>query len=182
MSPGKKRSVRESYNALGGVLYDVRYRKEQTSKHQKILQHVDPEVFDIVLDNGCGTGLLLEMLKGKLVGIDLSSSFLSTAYSRFKSKREAHLAQADAEHLPFRDEVFDKIFAITLIQNIPEPGIALEEIRRVSHALSEVTLTALKKTFSLKAFHQLIEVSGFHINKIIKDESLKDWIAFTTHD
>ena len=182
MKPGKKRSVRESYDALGGMLYDVRYSNEQTLKYQEILQRVESERLDTVLDNGCGTGLLLERLKGQLVGMDFSSSLLLAAFSRLKSRRKAHLIQADAEHLPFRDKSFDKLFAVTLIQNIPEPRLALEEMRRVSHALSEAIVTALKKTYTLNAFHQLIEVSGFHIKKMIKDESFKDWIAFITHD
>ena len=182
MKSGKKRGVRKSYDALGGMLYDVRYSNEQKLKYQEILQRVELERFDMVLDNGCGTGLLLERLKGQLVGLDFSPGLLISAYSRLKSRREAHLIQADSDHLPFRDKVFDKIFAITVMQNIPDPRLALEEIRRVSHELSEVTVTALKKTFTYNNFHKLIEVSGFHIKKIIKDESLKDWIAFIIHD
>ena len=180
MQAGEKRNIRESYDALGGRLYDKRYRLEQAAKYDEILRRVTPSIDDIVLDDGCGTGLLLERLQSHAVGVDLSHGLLSTAYSRLKNRSRIRLIQADADQLPFRDRIFDKVFAVTLIQNTPEPEQALMELRRVARAGSEVIVTALKKSFTLQGFKQLLNVSGLAIRHLVPDEALKDWLAFTT--
>ena len=180
MQAGEKRSIRESYDALGGRLYDDRYRLEQAAKYDEIFRRVTPSIDDIVLDDGCGTGLLLERLESHAAGVDLSHGLLSTAYSRLKNRGRTHLIQADADQLPFRDRIFDKVFAVTLIQNAPDPEHALMELRRVARAGSEVIVTALKKSFTLEGFKQLLDVSGLAIRHLVPDEALKDWLAFTT--
>lgn len=180
MEAEDKRAVRESYDTLGGRLYDVRYRLEQVAKYDEILRHITLLPYDIVLDDGCGTGLLLEMLETHAVGVDLSCSLLSTACSRLKNGRRIHLIQADADQLPFRGGVFDKVFAVTLIQNTPEAEQTLKEMRRVAQASSEVAITALKKSFTLQGFKQLLNASGLTLRSLVQDEELKDWIAFAT--
>ncbi|MCJ7770418.1 class I SAM-dependent methyltransferase, partial [Candidatus Bathyarchaeota archaeon] len=39
---------------------------------------------------------------------------------------------ADADHLPFREQVFDSVFSFTLLQNMPDPSFTLCEILRVA--------------------------------------------------
>lgn len=181
MCAREKRRIRESYDILGGRLYNTRYRLEQLAKYHVILEHTTPNVADLVLDDGCGTGLLLERLQSHAVGVDLSHILLSAAHSRLKNIRRTHLVQSDADRLPFRSYVFDKVFAVTLIQNTPEPEHSLREIKRVTQGSSEVVVTALKKSFTIRAFRQLLEASGLTLRFFIKGEDLKDWIAFVTH-
>ena len=175
-----KRRIRESYGDLGGSLYDVRYRLEQAVKYDVILRKAAPTLDKVVLDEGCGTGLLLKRLESACIGVDLSHNLLLTARSRLRERRRIHLIQADVDRLPFRDRLFDKVFAVTVIQNTPHPEHALKEMRRVARAGSEVVVTALKKSFTLQGFKQLLEASGLTLTSLIKDEELKDWIAFTT--
>lgn len=174
-----KRIVRESYDTLGGRLYDERYRLEQTAKYDEILRHAKPSGGDIVLDDGCGTGLLLERLPSHAVGIDLSRSLLSTALSRLRKGLRAHLIQADADMLPIRDRIFDRVFAVTLIQNTPEPKRALREIKRVARLDAVIIITALKKSFTPHSFKRLLNDSGIAAKLIIPVEKLTDWLAFT---
>ena len=174
-----KRRIRESYDSLGGKLYDIRYQIEQDVKYDVILRRSPPSLEKIVLDDGCGTGLLLERLGNTCVGVDLSHHLLSKARSRLRKRRRIHLIQADADLLPFRDQVFGEVFAVTLIQNTPNPEHSLSEMRRVARAGSEVVVTALKKAFTLQGLKQLLEASGLALTSIIQDEELKDWIAFT---
>ncbi|RLI10699.1 hypothetical protein DRO42_00290 [Candidatus Bathyarchaeota archaeon] len=172
-----KRQIRESYDNLGGELYDLRYRLEQEAKYDAILRHVASSAGDIVLDDGCGTGLLLERLETPAVGLDLAGGLLSMARSRLRNRQRVHLIQADAERLPFRGGVFDKVFAVTLIQNT-EPRRTLAEIRRVARSGSEVVVTALKKAFTFSVFEQLLNASGLTPRSIVRDDGVKDWIAF----
>ena len=172
-----KRSTLESYNSLGGRLYDIRYSREQTAKFDAIMTHMTPSEDDIVLDDGCGTGLLSGKLETFAVGIDLSSRLLLTARRRLRERGQAHLIQADADLLPFRDDVFDKVFAVTLIQNVPRPLRTLLEIKRVARARSSIAVTALKKYIDSEGFRELLDESGLALRTLIEDEKLKDWLA-----
>ena len=180
MGAVEKRRILRSYDEMGGKLYDERYKSEQTSKYDMILRHLVLSADDLVLDDGCGTGLLLNRLQNYSVGIDLSSSLLSKALSRLSEKGQTFLIQADAEHLPFRDHIFEKVFAVTLIQNTPKPAHAFGEIRRVVRVGSEAIVTALKKSYTSQGFRHLIFASGFTLKYYIEDGELKDWIAFMT--
>ena len=172
-----KREIRDSYDNLGGRLYDLRYEEEQREKYETILAEVEVSEREIVLDNGCGTGLLLEYLSTSAVGLDISSSLLSKALARIQDVYDKHLIQGDAENLPLRDHVFSRVFAITLIQNTLNPARALEEISRVGYRNTLVAVTALKKVFSEEAFRHIIESAGFVIMNLINDEKLSDIIA-----
>lgn len=168
----------KSYDGLGGRLYDDRYRLEQLAKYDEILRHVEPSVEGIVLDDGCGTGLLMERLRSHMVGLDLSHDLLSTALTRLVKGRSAFLVQADANRLPFRDGVFDNAFAVTLIQNTPHPEHVLRELKRVSRPCSVIVVTALKKSFTPGDLRRLLNISGLVESHLVLDEELKDWIAF----
>jgi ubiquinone/menaquinone biosynthesis C-methylase UbiE len=149
-----KREIKESYDNLGGRVYDLRYE-----------------------DNGCGTGLLFEYLSTTAVGLDISSGLLSKALSRTQDVYDKHLIQGDSENLPLRGLVFSRVFAITLIQNTPNPAKALNEMSRVGNKGTLVVVTSLKKAFSEEAFRHIIDSAGFVIMKIINDEKLSDIIA-----
>ncbi len=172
-----KREVKESYDNLGARLYDLRYEEEQGEKYETVLAEVEVKEHEIILDNGCGTGLLFEYLSTTAVGLDISSSLLSKALTRIQDVDDKHLIQGDAENLPLRDHVFSRVFAITLIQNTPNTARTLEEISRVGYRGTIVVVTALKKAFSEEAFRHIIESAGYMIMNLINDEKLSDIIA-----
>lgn len=175
-----KRKILRSYNALGGRIYDIRYDAEQEAKFEVILDSLRPRSEDVILDDGCGTGLLLQRLNAYNVGLDFSSALLSRARVRLKQKTGTHLVQADADRLPFRHSIFNMVFAITLIQNSSRPELTLCEIRRVGRPDSRVGVTALKKAFSIDKFRKTLENSGLTRFCILKDDGHKDWFAFVT--
>lgn len=180
MVRGDKRKTLKSYNALGGRIYDIRYKEEQESKYRIILDRVRPQPHDIVLDDGCGTGLLLQRLEAFNVGLDFSHELLSMASSRLKENPSTHLVQADADRLPFRPTIFHKVFAVTLIQNSPSPEQTLSEMRRVSRKDSQIVITALKKEFSIDGVNTILESSGLTPISVIAIEDQKDWFSFST--
>lgn len=175
-----KRKILRSYNALGGRIYDIRYDTEQEAKYEVILDSLRPRSEDVILDDGCGTGLLLHRLNAYNVGLDFSSALLSKARVRLKEKTGTHLVQADADRLPFRPSIFNMVFAITLIQNSSRPELTLGEMRRVARPDSRVGVTALKKAFSIDKFRKTLENSGLARFYILKDDGHKDWFAFVT--
>lgn len=180
MAGEDKREIRESYNALGGRVYDIRYCSEQEAKYEVILDQISLQPDDILLDDGCGTGLLLRRLNAHQIGLDFSHKLLEKARSRLREKPRTHLVQADADHLPFRSSVFSKVFAVTLLQNALVPDRTLAEMRRVGLHDSKIVVTALKKAFSAERFKEVIDDAGLYCSSIIVEEDRKDWFAFTT--
>lgn len=176
--PPRKRDVMAHYDALGARLYDLRYGLEQSAKYEAILSRMRIEPADLVLDVGCATGLLLSRLEAFSVGVDISINLLRMA--RRRVRRGLGLIQCDAESLPFRDGVFDKVLAVTVIQNISRPDKFLFEIDRVSRSGSEIVITVIKK-IELEALKNLIESSGLSMESTLDGEGVKDWIIFASN-
>ncbi len=86
-----------------------------------------------ILDVGCGTGALLQLLSQRLpqsqaVGLDLSHAMSRAA--RFRSRRPRFLT-GDAEALPFRAGAFDLVVSTSTFQWLPRLDQAAAEARRV---------------------------------------------------
>lgn len=85
---------------------------------------------DRVLEVGCGAGNILEEVPpGNLLGVDISASILSKA--RQKLNIEVSLFQADAENLPFKDQVFKKVICSEVLEHLLDPSASLREIARI---------------------------------------------------
>ena len=82
-----------------------------------------------ILDVGCGTGLMLELLdrRHRLVGTDLLLEGLSLAATR---NPDALLVRADATDLPFQENAFDLILLLDVLEHLDDT-LALREARRV---------------------------------------------------
>ena len=85
-----------------------------------------------ILEIGVGTGLNLAYYgpAARVIGIEPDRDLLSTA--RARAERRGYLLQAaDAQALPFADHSFDAVVSTLVFCTIPEPVVALEELRRV---------------------------------------------------
>jgi ubiquinone/menaquinone biosynthesis C-methylase UbiE len=92
-----------------------------------------------VLEVGCGTGLILERVRGfasEAVGIDLSGGMLTKARGR-----QLTVVQALATALPFASESFDVVCSFKVLPHVPDIRTALAEMARVTrpggHVLAE---------------------------------------------
>jgi ubiquinone/menaquinone biosynthesis C-methylase UbiE len=176
MGEQRKRDIAAKYDALGGEIYDLRYIEEQGAKYDMLLKRMGPDHHEIALDIGCGTGLLTQRLKSQTVGLDISASLLMKALSRLRGKESVHLIMGDAEQLPFRKSSIDKSFAVTLLQNTPNPSAVLSEIKRVGRATAGIT--ALKKAFTRESFEKILCQADFSSVEIVDSKGSNDWIAF----
>lgn len=86
-----------------------------------------------VLDLGCGPGRMTDVLGSSGSRIRLFASDLSFQQCRTTAQKSCrpHVCQSDAEHLPFRDNAFDAIFMIEVLDHLYEPVKAIREVRRV---------------------------------------------------
>ena len=174
---GRKLSAMKHYDAVAKI-YDLQYGREQRMKMEFALKNLRLKSKSLVLDVGCGTGLLFDYLPNKvefLVGIDISKNILREAKRKLENKNNVFLIQADADYLPLQDGIFDAVFAITLLQNMPSPGTTLKEMKRVAKSGALILVTGLKKSFEFEEFRRILE--NFLLEKIWNMEDLKDYIA-----
>jgi len=175
----QKRTVMRNYD-LTAHLYDMRYAEEQAEKIRAALEKVELGGQSYVLDFGCGTGLLFEYIAKKvwmIVGLDFSRKELNEAKKRSRRFGNVHLVLADADYAPFRSGVFTHIFAITLLQNMPNPGKTLNEAKRVAFKNATIVITGLKKRFPLEEFKGILCENGLSIADIMDSDNLKCYIA-----
>ncbi|MFQ5433857.1 MAG: class I SAM-dependent methyltransferase [Anaerolineae bacterium] len=89
------------------------------------------------LEVGIGTGANLPLYTGDhlVVGIDRQAARLSGAKTRGNGRPPIPLiAQTDAQLLPFPDNEFDTVVSTLVFCSIPQPALALAEIKRVLRA------------------------------------------------
>ncbi|MEM1508207.1 MAG: class I SAM-dependent methyltransferase [Candidatus Bathyarchaeia archaeon] len=176
-----KRETARYYDRIARI-YDALYSYEQNLKIKEILKNVDIEPSDIVLDLGCGTGLLFEYiarLSGLMVGVDISIGALRRAKNLVKRSglNMVHLIRADADFLPFKDHFFNKVFAVTMLQNMPNPQLTLKEMLRVAKENSEIIVTGLKGAFTRELFSRTLAEAGLSFFLADTEDKVKCYIA-----
>jgi ubiquinone biosynthesis O-methyltransferase len=88
-----------------------------------------------VLDIGCGDGEFALELKRRgatVMGIDASSEMIAAAKTRaHREGVDGTFQVATAQHIPFADEQFDVVTAITILCFVDDPAPVFQEIARV---------------------------------------------------
>jgi len=163
-----KRETARDYDALADT-YETLYGEEQEAKIKSALESVRLGESDIVLDVGCGTGLLFHHIEehvGFIVGLDISRRHIERALHKSRGSTNIYLVRGDADQMPFVDEVFDRIFAVTILQNMPDASLTVDELTRVAKAKALFIVTGLKKSFSKHQFLALLQRAGLHVLRV----------------
>lgn len=87
-----------------------------------------------VLEVAIGTGLNIRLYEGSvsLTGIDISPEMLDIARRRSAEVgRSVRLEEGDAHALPFPDGSFDTVVCTYSLCNIPDPHLAVAQMKRV---------------------------------------------------
>jgi len=126
--PEPRNPVQAEYDHLAGI-YDRRWSGYLKKTLAPALARLSVHPGEDVLDLGCGTGALLELLArqqpmAELHGIDLSAAMLSEARTRLPAS--VSLAQASAETPPFASQSFDWLVSTSMFHYLPAPQQALE--------------------------------------------------------
>ena len=123
---------------LGSMLYD---RAQTVARRlftawQQPAEWLDIPPGGIALDVGSGPGNVTAALgraagqDGLALGVDISEPMLARAV-RAEAGPQVGFLRADAQRLPFREETFDAVVSIAMLQLIPKPTAALAEMARV---------------------------------------------------
>lgn len=91
-----------------------------------------------LLDVGCGTGVdvfsLTERVApgGHVTGVDTATELVEGARTRAGSNTSVDFQVAEACDLPFADSSFDGARSERVLQHVPDPGLAISELVRVT--------------------------------------------------
>ena len=132
---------KDFYEKLDPQLYDTCYRavkRNQIRKIERIADIANIQPGDHVLEVGTGTGthaLWLAERGVKVTCLDIATNMLSYLKKKSSSaslKSKIFPVAADAEELPFSDDVFDHTECTSLLHHLPKQVEALKEMLRVT--------------------------------------------------
>lgn len=132
---------------------------------------------DIILDLGCGTGIASNFLRefsSRVIGLDLSLEMLY-----FTQKKKVEAINADFQHIPFRESVFDAVVSVSSLQWVwgsTASGVLgkyntiIRQIRSIVKADSVIGVQFYPQTAQeFNAVADIFRKNGFE-GKIIIDE------------
>jgi len=134
------------YSEEGALIYDkkrfsdphgILFNDLETEQLYKVLCQLDGH--KKILEVGCGTGRFTKIFlstENKVYGLDLSIHMLKQAISKTGKSGPVKYIQAEAGSIPLKDDIFDFVYSIRLINQLPSREYAFEVIKemiRVCH-------------------------------------------------
>jgi len=127
--------------AFIGRALDSSFRRWLQPPH-KVIERSGIELGMTVLDLGCGSGAFTPFVaravgeRGKVYAVDIQQAMLQQlerklAKAENQEIRNIELKRASAYDLPFEDGTLDLVYMVAVLQEIPDRGRALREIKRV---------------------------------------------------
>lgn len=118
-----------------------------------------------ILEVGCATGQLTEHIARQgmnVVGVDQSAHMLQLANKLISSN--VRFEKANARSLPFEANQFDQVIAASLLNVLPQPELALNEMLRVCKPGGKISVLVPLAGMSDQAVAELaseLKLSGF---------------------
>ena len=108
--------------------------KVRMSKYQEFMEIILENLDGMCIDIGCGPGLRMKFFKPlvkKLIGVDISKHRLKEAKN---SNPDVIFIMCDARELPFKNEIFDTVLSLEMIEHLPDclsQELFLQEVKRI---------------------------------------------------
>ena len=116
-----------------------------------------------LLDAGCGTGRYLAnaVPEQPIVGLDLSIEMLKVAREDLK---RGFFVVGELENMPFKDNVFNEVISVRVLQHIIDQQKAISEMSRVCKVTGNVIILSYN-SWSLLSLYKAIRMSN--LGKVI---------------
>lgn len=85
-----------------------------------------------VLEVGCGTGAVLQLLASKKIGTCFTGIEIGTERSQDRQSGGLHIHGYDGLSIPYADKSFDLVYATHVLEHVTQERAFLCELRRVS--------------------------------------------------
>lgn len=168
-------SIKNDYDTLASRWQlEIKFGPTHRIK-RKILERIFKNIKSKFLcDIGCGSGLYSHLLQNKnfLYAVDLSSKALQLAG---KDLKKTALVCADANYLPFKDNFFDGVLLLDILEHIEDDTRVIREVYRTLNKGGFVI-------FSVPQDNRLfskIDIKNKHYRRYSKKELLKKFSPFT---
>lgn len=116
---------------------------------------------DVVLDVGCGTGVLAAAAaervgdSGAVTGIDLNPGMLAVAA---RTRPRVTWQHADGQQLPFEDGSYDAVVSQFALMFMPDPVAALREAARVTRPDGRLAMAVWGELDASPGYQQLAQL------------------------
>jgi ubiquinone/menaquinone biosynthesis C-methylase UbiE len=125
---------------------------------RRVVAELNLDTEEVVLDLGCGTGILtgilLEVLsdRGHIHAVDFSPAMIEVAQSKGHDRRITwHIA--DALHLPIPDSSIDRVVCFSSWPHFPDYGSAAREVCRVLRNHGTLAILHLQSREKINHIH-----------------------------
>jgi SAM-dependent methyltransferase len=125
-----------------------------------------------ILEIGCGTGTLLDLITGKRVcGVDISKTAIHYAVTK---GIEGYVVDIDRQDLPFKDNEFDGILCVEVLEHLFDPVHALAEANRVLDNGAKLVVTVPNiGYYQYRLLHLFGTFTDLHGNGLVVDEHIR---------
>jgi len=96
----------------------------------------------LVLDVGCGVGQVVNRLAADglaAIGLDISPIGIKN-YSKRNSSQQASFIVASCYSMPFRENVFDSVGCLGVLEHLENPEVCIDEMMRVTRESGKIIL------------------------------------------
>ena len=129
-----KEKSRHAFNDYAERYDDTNCCNHAKKLYKDIIKEVENISFNSMLDVGCGTGEIINIIKNKndkaeYYGLDLSENMIKAAGNKLGN--EVDLIVSDSENLPYENNKFDLILCNDSFHHYPNPLKVLGEMHRV---------------------------------------------------
>lgn len=106
-----------------------------TTRFREVSAEIEVAPGTKILDIGCADGLFTKVILEKskasqIIGIDVLKSSIMWAKKHWKNKK-IKFSLGNAHKLKYKNQSFDAVFALEVMEHVPEPQKVLKEIKRV---------------------------------------------------
>lgn len=170
-------------------LYSREYYEEQDRWRA---EEIDPYIMheyrfaqtkgQVTLDIGCGSGWVVKQA-GKAgafsVGVDFAAKAVRSTKGALDTYGLAGMAiQADAQHLPIKSDIIDRLFSMGVLHHIPNTEQGIAEAYRVLKPGGSALISLYGKLFFFNPL--LFPLAQFLLKKLLKAPKVRDGIQNTS--
>jgi len=130
----ESKEIKECIPAWDSEYYE-RYKQDEDALilYEQTVNYLRPKQNEKILDVGYGNGIVVKKLidaGADVFGIDYSTAGVIAAKKLCENSR---IIKASTTHLPFRKEIFDKIFSLSTMEYLAENDLemCLRDVKRV---------------------------------------------------